>query len=80
LWRYTRHPNYFGDACVWWSYGLFCLAAGSFVPILGSLLMTVLLVRVSGVAYLERSLKQTKPGYENYMAQTNAFFPWLPRK
>jgi steroid 5-alpha reductase family enzyme len=80
LWRYTRHPNYFGDACVWWSYGLFCLAAGSFVPILGSLLMTVLLVRVSGVAYLERSLKQSKPGYENYMAQTNAFFPWLPRK
>lgn len=80
LWRYTRHPNYFGDACVWWAFGLFSLAAGSLLPILGSLLMTVLIIRVSGVTLLERSLAATKPGYEEYVRRTSAFFPWPPKK
>jgi steroid 5-alpha reductase family enzyme len=80
LWRYTRHPNYFGDACVWWAFGLFSLAAGSYLPILGSLLMTGLIIRVSGVALLEKSLAQTKPGYEAYVRRTSPFIPWPPKK
>lgn len=79
LWRYTRHPNYFGDAAVWWAFGLFSIAAGFWWPIVGSLVMTFLLVRVSGVAMLERTLSRTKPGYETYVRQTNAFIPWFPR-
>lgn len=80
FWRYTRHPNYFGDSAVWWSFGLFSLAAGSFWPTLGAVLMTVLIIRVSGVALLEKNLKQSKPGYEAYVKNTNAFFPWFPKQ
>ncbi len=80
LWRYTRHPNYFGDAAVWWGYGLFSVAAGHWWPLFGSLLMTFLLVRVSGVAMLERTLRETKPGYADYVRRTNAFLPWIPRE
>ena len=80
LWRYTRHPNYFGDSAVWWSFALFSLAAGSILPILGAGLMTFLIVRVSGVAMLDKDLKQKKPGYEDYIENTNAFFPWFPKE
>jgi steroid 5-alpha reductase family enzyme len=80
FWRYTRHPNYFGDACVWWGYGLICIAAGSYVPVLGSILMTALIIKVSGVALLEKSLKETKPEYREYIEKTSAFLPWLPKK
>jgi steroid 5-alpha reductase family enzyme len=80
LWKYTRHPNYFGDACVWWGYGVICLAGGSYIPVYGSLLMTVLIVRVSGVFLLERSLENSKPEYRAYIEKTSAFFPWLPRQ
>jgi steroid 5-alpha reductase family enzyme len=80
LWRYTRHPNYFGDALVWWGFFLFALATpGSLWTIYSPVLMTYLLMRVSGVALLERSLSRTKPGYEAYAERTNAFFPWFPR-
>lgn len=79
FWRYTRHPNYFGDSAVWWSFGLFSLAAGSILPALGAVLMTVLIIRVSGVALLEKDLKKSKPGYEEYVENTNAFFPWFPK-
>jgi steroid 5-alpha reductase family enzyme len=80
LWRYTRHPNYFGDATVWW--GLYAIAAstpGGWLTILSPLLMTVLLMRVSGVTLLEEGLKASKPGYRAYVARTPAFFPWFPR-
>jgi steroid 5-alpha reductase family enzyme len=80
FWKYTRHPNYFGDACVWWGYGLLCLAGGSYWPVSGSLLMTFLIIRVSGVFLLERSLKETKPLYADYIRRTSAFFPWFPRR
>lgn len=79
LWRYTRHPNYFGDALVWWGFYLFAAAAGGWWTIFSPLLMTYLLRRVSGVAMLERTLRETKPGYAAYMARTNAFFPGLPK-
>jgi len=80
LWRYTRHPNYFGDSAVWWGYGFICLAAGSWVPLFGSVLMTLLIIRVSGVAMLEKTLKKDKPGYNEYTRRTSAFIPWFPRQ
>lgn len=80
LWKYTRHPNYFGDAAVWWGFALMSVAAGCYLPLLSALLMNWLLLRVSGVAMLERTLKNTKPGFEDYMKKTNAFFPWIPKK
>jgi steroid 5-alpha reductase family enzyme len=80
FWRYTRHPNYFGDTAVWWGYGLICLAAGSYIPVMGSLLMTALIIKVSGVALLEKSLKEAKPEYREYIEKTSAFFPWFPVK
>ncbi len=80
FWRYTRHPNYFGDSAVWWGYGFICLAAGSYIPLLGSILMTALIIKVSGVALLEKSLKDTKPQYREYIEKTSAFIPWFPKK
>jgi len=80
FWRYTRHPNYFGDSSVWWGYGFICLASGSYLPILGSLLMTALIIKVSGVVLLEKSLKDQKPQYKEYIEKTSAFIPWFPKK
>ena len=80
FWRYTRHPNYFGDAAVWWSFGLFAVLSGSYVTLVGSLLMNILLLKISGVSLLEKSLKSTKPQYADYVEKTNAFFPWFPKK
>jgi steroid 5-alpha reductase family enzyme len=80
LWRFTRHPNYFGDFLVWW--GLFLVAQGdqnSWWTAVGPLVMSFLLLRVSGVTLLERSLKETKIGYAEYIARTSPFFPWPPR-
>jgi steroid 5-alpha reductase family enzyme len=80
LWRYTRHPNYFGDAMLWW--GMYAIAAatpGGWLTILSPALMTLLLMRVSGVTLLERTLTASKPGYRAYIARTPAFFPWFPR-
>jgi steroid 5-alpha reductase family enzyme len=79
FWRYTRHPNYFGDSAVWWGYGFFCLAAGSVIPVLGSLLMTALIIKVSGVALLEKNLKEKRPEYRAYIQRTSAFLPWFPK-
>jgi steroid 5-alpha reductase family enzyme len=80
FWHYTRHPNYFGDSSVWWGFGLFCLAAGSFLPVLGSVLMTAMIIKVSGVALLEKSLKEQKPEYREYIRKTSAFIPWFRKK
>jgi steroid 5-alpha reductase family enzyme len=79
LWRYTRHPNYFGECCVWWGFYLFALAAGGWWAILSPLLMTFLLLRVSGVALLEKTIVERRPGYRDYMDRTNAFVPGSPR-
>lgn len=80
LWAYTRHPNYFGDALLWWGYFLIACAAGAWWTIFSPALMTFLLMKVSGVAMLEKSLKKTKPEYEAYARRTNAFFPWFPKQ
>lgn len=76
FWRYTRHPNYFGDAVQWWGFYLFALSAGGWWTIISPLVMTLLLWRVSGVTLLEKSLIDTKPGYQEYIRTTSSFIPW----
>jgi steroid 5-alpha reductase family enzyme len=80
FWKYTRHPNYFGDSAVWWAYALFSIAAGSYWQIIGSVVMTLLIIKISGVALLEKTLNNTKPQYREYIEKTNSFFPWFPKK
>ena len=75
LWRYTRHPNYFGDFCIWWSFFLFAAASGGWWTIASPLLMSVLLLKVSGVAMLEKTISNRRPQYAEYIRSTNAFFP-----
>jgi steroid 5-alpha reductase family enzyme len=80
LWRFTRHPNYFGDACVWW--GIFLVSVvnlPTLVGIVGPAVMTFLLARWSGVGPLERGLKRRKPEYVDYIARTSGFIPMPPR-
>jgi steroid 5-alpha reductase family enzyme len=80
LWRYTRHPNYFGDFCIWW--GIFLVAAETGPGrwgVIGPLVMSFLLLRVSGVAMLEKTIGKRRPGYEAYVARTSAFFPRPPK-
>lgn len=80
LWRYTRHPNYFGDFMIWWGLYFIAAAAGAWWTVFSPIIMSVLLMRVSGVALLERSLKKRRSGYEAYVARTSAFFPWPPKE
>jgi steroid 5-alpha reductase family enzyme len=83
LWRFTRHPNYFGEACFWWGVGLVALGAGGLAAwwtLISPLLMTVLLLKVSGVALLEKDIVERRPAYRDYIARTNAFIPGPPRR
>jgi steroid 5-alpha reductase family enzyme len=79
LWRYTRHPNYFGDFCAWWGLYLIALSAGAWWSIAGPLLMSFLLLRFSGVTLLEKDIGERRPKYAEYVRRTNAFIPG-PRK
>jgi steroid 5-alpha reductase family enzyme len=80
LWRYTRHPNYFGDACVWWGiYALACLSWQGALTVLPPLLMTYLLAAKTGKPLLEKQLVRSRPGYTEYAARTSGFVPWPPR-
>ena len=80
FWKYTRHPNYFGDSAIWWSFGIFSIAAGSYWPVIGSVIMTLIIIKISGVSLLEKTLKESKPKYHDYIKKTNSFFPWFPKK
>lgn len=84
LWRYSRHPNYFGDAVVWLGFGLFGVASADGVWLIGSVLgptvMWLFLLRVSGVALLEKTITSRRPEYARYMERTSAFVLWWPRK
>ena len=80
LWRYTRHPNYFGEFCVWWGLYVIALGAGAWWTLFSPLLMSVLLLKVSGVTLLEKDIGERRPLYRDYIARTNAFFPGRPRK
>ena len=79
LWRYTRHPNYFGEALLWWGIYLMALSAGAWWAVVSPLLLTFLLLRVSGVALLEKDISERRPAYREYMRRTNAFLPGPPR-
>ena len=81
LWRYTRHPNYFGDATLWW--GFFVIALNSpdgWWTIASPILMTFVLARITGVPILERRMMKTRPGYEEYARRTSALLPFPPRR
>ncbi|MAL57782.1 DUF1295 domain-containing protein [Brevundimonas aurantiaca] len=81
LWRYTRHPNYFGDACVWW--GLWLIAAETGVglwSIAGPIFLTFTLTRWSGIGITEKAINRSRPGYADYVKRTSAFVPWPPKK
>ncbi|MSX12611.1 MAG: DUF1295 domain-containing protein [Actinobacteria bacterium] len=80
LWRYTRHPNYFGDFSVWWGLYLIALAAGAWWTIIGPIIMSVLLIRVSGAGLLEKSIGKRRAGYDEYVARTSGFFPRPPKR
>lgn len=79
VWRFTRHPNYFGDTAQWWGYYIIAAASGGWWTVFSPVLMTLFLLRVSGVTLLEKTL-ETRPGYREYIAATSAFVPWFPRK
>lgn len=79
LWRYSRHPNYFGECCIWWGAWMVAAAAGAWWTLVSPLLMTVLLLKVSGVALLEKYIQDRRPGYADYVRRTNAFVPGRPR-
>jgi steroid 5-alpha reductase family enzyme len=79
LWRLTRHPNYFGESLMWW--GLYAIAlstTGSGWTIISPILITFLLLKVSGVTMLEKAMLDKGPQYRDYMESTSAFFPWIP--
>lgn len=83
LWRYTRHPNYFGDALTWWGIWLVAADAAPWVAaasVIGPLFLSFTLTKWSGKALLERGMKHTRPGYEDYVARTSGFIPWPPKK
>lgn len=79
LWRYSRHPNYFGEFCIWWGFYLFAVSSGGWWTIISPLMMTFLLLRFSGVALLEKDMHERRPAYRAYINRTNAFLPGKPR-
>jgi steroid 5-alpha reductase family enzyme len=80
LWRYCRHPNYFGECCVWWAWFLFAIPSGNGFILLAPLLITGLLLKVSGIRLMEKGITQRRADYGHYMQSTNTLFPWVPRE
>jgi steroid 5-alpha reductase family enzyme len=81
LWRYTRHPNYFGDACAWWGIWLVAASVGAGPYTIASpVLLTWMLMKWSGAPILEKGLTKTRPGYADYIARTSGFVPWPPKE
>jgi steroid 5-alpha reductase family enzyme len=80
VWKYSRHPNYFGDSAQWWGYFAIALAAGGWWTFFSPVIMTLFLIKVSGVALLEKTIVERRPAYAEYMRSTRAFIPWFPKK
>jgi steroid 5-alpha reductase family enzyme len=81
LWRYSRHPNYFGEACVWWGYWLIaCEVPWGFVTVFAPAFLTWSILGMMGKQLVERRMLKKRPGYQDYVARTSGFFPWPPRR
>lgn len=80
LWRYTRHPNYFGECLIWWGFYLFALQTGGWWTVAGPLLLNYLLLKFSGVPLVEHTIVERRPAYREYVARTNAFIPGPPKQ
>ena len=81
LWAYSRHPNYFGESMIWWGLSLIALTDLSRLwTVVSPLVITFLLLKVSGVTLLERDISKRRPEYQAYIRRTNAFIPWFPQK
>ncbi|MGB2259887.1 MAG: DUF1295 domain-containing protein [Porticoccaceae bacterium] len=80
LWRYCRHPNYFGECCVWWGWFVFALPTGNGFTLLAPLIVTFLLVQLSGIRLMEQGITERRRDYRDYMDSTNTFWPWMPRE
>jgi steroid 5-alpha reductase family enzyme len=80
IWAWSRHPNYFGNATMWWGFWLIALSAGAWWTIFAPAVMTFFLLRVSGVALLEKDIAGRRPGYAEYIRDTSAFVPWPPKR
>lgn len=78
LWKYTRHPNYFGEVTLWWGFWISMMPQVPVWTIIGPLLISFLILKVSGIPMLEKS-KKNDPEFQRYMKETNAFFPWFPK-
>jgi steroid 5-alpha reductase family enzyme len=80
LWHYSRHPNYFGECLVWWGFYGLALATGAWWTIFSPLIMTLLLLKVSGVSLLESTIIDRRPAYADYIKNTNAFLPSFTKR
>jgi steroid 5-alpha reductase family enzyme len=81
LWAYSRHPNYFGESLIWWGIFVIALATRSgWWTILSPVIITTVLLKMTGVSLMEKAIVHTRPGYRDYIRRTNAFFPWFPKK
>jgi steroid 5-alpha reductase family enzyme len=79
LWRYSRHPNYFGECVLWWGLWLVAAGGGAWWTAFGPALLTFFLLKVSGVALTEKDIADRRPEYRDYIRRTSAFFPAPPR-
>lgn len=79
LWRYSRHPNYFGESLIWWGFGLIGAATGNPWVWISPVIMTFLLLKISGVSLMEQTIHSRRPGYAQYVKNTNAFIPGIPK-
>jgi len=79
LWKYSRHPNYFGECLIWWGFYIASQGSGPWFTILSPILMTVLLLKVSGVGLMEQTITSRRPGYTEYIKKTSSFIPWPPK-
>ena len=81
LWRYSRHPNYFGESLVWWGMSAIALAVpGGALTLISPVLITLVLLKMTGVPLTERTTMETRPGYRDYIRRTSTFVPWPPKR
>jgi len=80
LWRYSRHPNYFGEAVIWWTFFLYAMGSGALWTLFAPVLVTLLLLKISGVTLLEKDITERRPAYREYIETTSVFIPWLPKQ